>query len=417
MSDEAAPHDAPPVSEQEIARDLRLRTPRPGVKQLSRKVIIGLSAVASGAILGATVVALQAHQGAAKPEEPIATDHKATADKLAAMPKDYTGLKTTGGGAAGVPQLGPPLPGDFGRPMLAAQQAGQPVAGPPMPGAATPGSTPPENPEAQRRTEEREGARLSKLFTSASLTEATPPTAAETSPFPLGAGEGGKAATPAAEAQPNGQDRKLAFLGGASDKTPVSAERLMAPASPYVVQAGTVIAGALVTGIQSDLPGQITGQVTQDVYDSPTGRFLLIPQGSKLIGIYDSQVTFGQSRVLLVWTRLILPNGQSITLERQPGADAQGSSGLQDGVNDHWGRLLKGALLSTLLSVGAEAGSTGQTNNLGDAVRRGASESVSQTGAQIVARDLNVQPTLTIRSGYEVRVIVNRDLVLAPYGG
>ena len=101
------------------------------------------------------------------------------------------------------------------------------------------------------------------------------------------------------------------------------------------MQAGTLIAGALLTGIRSDLPGQITGQVIENVYDSPTGRYLLIPQGAKLIGIYDSQVTFGQSRVLLVWTRLIMPNGRSVGLERQPGTDPQGYSGLEDGVDNH----------------------------------------------------------------------------------
>ena len=91
-----------------------------------------------------------------------------------------------------------------------------------------------------------------------------------------------------------------------------------------MVQAGAVIPAALVTGLRSDLPGQITAQVTSNVYDSPTGRFLLIPQGARLIGEYDSRVAFGQSRVLLAWTRLILPNGRSIVLERQPGADAAG---------------------------------------------------------------------------------------------
>ena len=198
----------------------------------------------------------------------------------------------------------------------------------------------------------------------------------------------------------NGQDRKLAFVNLATDKRTVSPDRLQAPASPYVVQAGTLIAGALLTGIRSDLPGQITGQVTENVYDSPSGRSLLIPQGAKLIGTYDSQVTFGQSRVLLVWTRLIMPNGSSIVLERQPGADAQGYSGLEDEVDNHWGELFKAALLSTLLSVGSEAGTGGQQNDLISAIRQGASNSISQTGSQIVGRQLNIQPTLTIRQDF-----------------
>ena len=109
------------------------------------------------------------------------------------------------------------------------------------------------------------------------------------------------------------QDRKLAFVNAAPDRRTVSPDRLAGKASPYVVQAGTIIPAALITGIRSDLPGQITAQVTENVYDSPTGSYLLVPQGARLIGQYDSQVAFGQSRVLLVWNRLIMPNG---TLDR-----------------------------------------------------------------------------------------------------
>ncbi|TGT09998.1 TrbI/VirB10 family protein, partial [Mesorhizobium sp. M8A.F.Ca.ET.213.01.1.1] len=123
------------------------------------------------------------------------------------------------------------------------------------------------------------------------------------------------------------QDRQLAFLNAAADRNTVAPERVVPPASPYVLQAGAVIPAALVTGIRSDLPGQITAQVTQNVYDSPTGRSLLIPQGTRVIGQYDSGVGFGQKRVLLVWNRLIFPDGRSIVLERQPGADGQGYAG------------------------------------------------------------------------------------------
>jgi type IV secretory pathway VirB10-like protein len=183
------------------------------------------------------------------------------------------------------------------------------------------------------------------------------------------------------------------------------------------MQAGTIIPGALITGVRSDLPGEITAQVTENVYDSPTGRSLLIPQGSCLIGQYDSQVAFGQTRVLLVWTRLILPSGKSIVMERQPGADAAGYSGLEDQVDEHWGALFKAALLSTLLSVGSEVGTSNSENSLIQAIRSGASQNFNQTGQQIVGRNLNIQPTLTIRPGFPVRVIVNRDLVLEPYQG
>src|ERR1700675_1629273 len=163
--------------------------------------------------------------------------------------------------------------------------------------------------------------------------------------------------------------------------------------------------------------GPITAQVTENIFDSPTGHFLLLPQGTRLIGIYDSQVAFGQSRVLLVWTRLIMPNGRSIVLERQPGADTQGFAGLEDEVDQHWGRLFMAAALSTLLGVGSELGATNNDNSIVAALRRGSSDSLNQTGQQVVRRNLNIQPTLTIRPGFPVRVIVNRDLVLAPYQG
>src|SRR4029079_6460814 len=166
----------------------------------------------------------------------------------------------------------------------------------------------------------------------------------------------------------NGQDRKLAFVNASIDRRTTSPDRVIKPASPYVVQAGSVISAALITGIRSDLPGQITAQVTENIFDSPTGRALLVPQGARVIGVDDSQVTHGQSRVLLVWTRLIMPNGRSIVLERQPGADTAGYAGLEDGVDNHWGALFKAALLSTLLGVGSELGAGSDAGNNGDII-------------------------------------------------
>ena len=174
----------------------------------------------------------------------------------------------------------------------------------------------------------------------------------------------------------------------------------------------------MLSRFSSALP--FTAQVTENVFDSPTGRFLLVPQGTRLIGIYDSQIAFAQSRVLLVWTRLIMPNGRSIVLERQPGADTAGYAGLEDEVDNHWGALFKAALLSTLLGIGSELGSTTGTGTKSDvitALRRGSSDSLNQTGQKAVQSNLDIQPTLTIRPGFPVRVIVNRDLVLEPYRG
>jgi type IV secretion system protein VirB10 len=268
--------------------------------------------------------------------------------------------------------------------------------------------------------QEAETARTSRLFATTTTPErATPPAAL---PASITTDQGTAAQIGRSDGPPldpdallNMQDRKLAFLTAAVDRTAVNPDRRGNPPSRYVVQAGAVIPAALITGIRSDLPGEVTAQVTENVYDSPSGQYLLIPQGAKLIGSYDSQISFGQDRALLVWTRLIMPNGRSIVLERQPVADTQGFAGLEDRVDHHWDRLLGAAALSTLLGVGAELGATNNDSAILTALRRGSSDSLNQSGQQVVRRNLNIQPTITIRPGFPVRVIVNRDLVLAPY--
>ncbi|MBR1175336.1 TrbI/VirB10 family protein [Bradyrhizobium sp. KB893862 SZCCT0404] len=382
--------DIPPVA----PPDLRLRGERPRVTRLSRKVLIGLGAVSALAVAGALGYALQTGNKAQTGQELLSTQNRPSAEGLAGLPKDYTGLPRQ------APPLGPPLPGDLGKPILNAGAAPNTV----IPGTAS-------DPETQRRSQEVDAARVSRLF---AQTAQQPQSVAQLVP-PASTGTATTPPVDAGSAQ-NMQDRKTAFLNAATDKRTVSGDRLEAKASPYVVQAGTVIPAALITGIRSDLPGQVTAQITEAVWDSPSGKYLLIPQGAKLIGQYDSSVAFGQSRILLVWTRIIMPDGNSIVLERQPGADTGGYAGLEDEVDNHWGMLFKAAVLSTMLSVGAEAGTSQNENNLVQAIRSGASNSISQTGQQIVQRQLNIQPTLTIRPGFPVRVIVTRDLVLAPYG-
>lgn len=192
-----------------------------------------------------------------------------------------------------------------------------------------------------------------------------------------------------------------------------SSARLLEPTSPNVVQAGSVIPAALITGIRSDLPGQITAQVTQNVYDSPTGRILLIPQGSRLIGEYDSEIVAGQNRVLLAWDRLILPGGRSIRLDRQPGADASGMAGLEDKVDNHWERMFRAALVSSLLGVGREL-VLGGDSALVRALRYGVQDGTNEAGRRVVERELSVPPTITVRPGFALRVIVTRDLLLEP---
>jgi type IV secretory pathway VirB10-like protein len=398
---------------------MRLRPASPRVTRLSRRVLAGLGGVSAVAIGGALLWGLHSHKGAGAPQQLYNTDNKPPADQMATLPKDYGTLPRTSpaAGPSGVPQLGPKLPGDLGRPIL---NAGAPA--PPI-GDGTSTSTPPptsaderKEQTRQRLAQEVETARTSSLFTS-QASAAMAPTAASLA----GAVLPTSATPPSAEAatttqKPTEGDRKLAFLNGAPDRTTTASDHVQAPESPNVVQAGAVISAALITGLRSDLPGQVTAQVTEPVYDSPTGKVLLIPQGARLIGQYDAQVSFGQSRALLAWTRLIFPNGRSVVLERQPGTDPQGYAGLQDQVDDHWGQLFKAAMLSTLLSVGSEVGTSDNENSLYQALREGASNSFAQTGEQVVSRSLNVQPTITVRPGFPVRVIVTRDLVLEPYG-
>ena len=182
--------------------------------------------------------------------------------------------------------------------------------------------------------------------------------------------------------------------------------------------AGTVVAGALVTGIKSDLPGDVIATVTEPVYDSATGKFLLIPQGSRILGKYNSQVSYGQSRVQVVWNRVILPDTSSLTLDNLVGTDPAGYSGLEDGVDYHWSRIVAGAALTTLLGVGAELAAPENRqdgNRIVIAGRDSAQDSINQVGQEMTRRNMNVQPTLTARPGLPVRVIVARDLVLRPY--
>lgn len=334
----------------DIRAELRLRPEQPRVTRLSRKVLITLGGVSAVAIMAALFWALDANRRASQsPTELYSTENRTPADGLAGLPKDYIGI----------PKLGPALPGDLGRPIVSAQDEGKPVVAPDL-------RTPRADPAEQRRLAEIEAARVAKVFTdsrgmqaavaSAPAVGRVDPTTGLTLPTetaPLDAG-----------AAQNMQDRKLAFVNATVDRRTVTPDRVQEKASPYVVQAGTVIPAALITGIKSDLPGTITAQVTEQVYDSPTGKQLLIPQGARLIGQYDSQVAFGQSRVLLVWNRIIMPNGTSIVLERQPGADAEGYSGLEDDVDYHWGQLFKAAILSTLLGVGTEIGSSNNENEI-----------------------------------------------------
>lgn len=412
MSTPATPQTPPTGTDKADPDTLALRaSPRP-VTRLNRRMLAVLAGALGIVILGATLWSLQPHKRERNPAtELYNVDRVSRADSLDQLPKDYT--KVVPMAKPVVPMLGEPLPGDLGPAIVHAQNHGNTGAyTPAQPGRiAQPGDA-------------EDAARSSVFFRSSSATKAAPATVASTSmPEPV---SGNQAFNPMAttSTQPtdptaiqNRQDQKQAFVANSVDTATRNPASLQLPTSPYQVMAGTIIPAALVTGINSDLPGQVIANVTEAVYDTATGRFLLIPQGSRLIGRYDSQVSFGQRRVLLVWTRLILPDTSSISLDRLPGIDPAGYAGLEDGVDWHWDRILAGAALSTLLGVGAELAApnnSGSTGGVTVAVRQSAEDTVNQVGQEITKRNVSIQPTLTIRPGFPMRVMVNKDLILRP---
>ncbi|MBV0888841.1 conjugal transfer protein TrbI [Komagataeibacter oboediens] len=365
--------------------DLRLRTEQPRVVRLSRYVVWGLGGMG---MIGIGLALGYALQNSARQEAASAvqdSDARPSAVGLDTLPKDYTG----------VPKLGPPLPGDLGRPILKAQREGR--AGP-VSGMGD-----------HRAEQEMDAAIASKLFVQAREADRR-----DSAPGTVAPAAGGNASALPAGAN-DSQAGNRAFLAGLPDRVTVSPDRLTQPVSPYVIQAGTVVAGALNSKVSSDLPGQLIGHVTQNVYDSPTGRYLLVPQGSTLFGSYNSSIAFGQQRTQVIWTRLIRPDGESIVLDRIPGSDAIGQIGLKDMVDQHWGQLFRSALVTTMLSVGSEAGTSWGENNLFQAIRSGASNGFSMVGNRLIDRSMDVQPTLTDRPGLPFTLIINRDLVLKPW--
>lgn len=416
-SDRAAQQPAPKVAPESVA--LRA-SPRP-VTRLNRRTLAVSAAVLAVAIAGASMWALQSkgRRGAADQTNLYSVDRIAKTDDLDQLPADYAKLpeKATPAPATSVPKLGPPLPGDWGAASTMT----------PPDGAVNPGPSA-ERIDRQRQAEEI--ARSSVFFRTSNNTGKSGAASAGTSPLPaahavaspfnpLGTGSASAAAQPNdPTAIPNRQNQKEAFLAKGAAAATNNTGGLQAPPSPYTVMPGTIIPAALVTGINSDLPGEIIAEVTQPVYDTATGRYLLIPQGSRLIGRYDSQVTFGQRRVLLVWTRLILPDTSSIALDKLPGIDPAGYAGLEDGVDWHWSRILTGAALSTLLGVSSELAVSNQGDVNGNtvvALRDSAQDTANQVGQEITRRNLSIQPTLTVRPGFRVEVMVNKDLVLRPY--
>jgi type IV secretion system protein VirB10 len=367
--------------------------PRP-VTRFRRSVVIGGMAALSMAVVTLAWVALEptslrraVNGESGRPFE------RAAPEAIANAPRDYRD----------VPLLGPPLPGDLGRPIVEQQRAtggvptGQVTAGP--------------EPALERATPEQQRTAAEQAAQNSSVIVQLPNASPESSP----------GTTPAAPAAVS-IDRALSSAAavdkvqlGDWSRNDANPHSVTAPTSPWMLAAGTVIPASLLTGLDSDLPGLVLAQVSENVRDSATGRAILIPQGARLVGRYDSGVRYGQKRAFVIWERILFPDGSSLRIDNLPASDASGLAGLTDRVDGHSWQLIKGVILSSLLGVGSQL-SLGGGSGLARAIRESFQQNGSQAGQQIIAKDLSIQPTIRVRSGWPVRVIVSEDLVLRPWG-
>lgn len=399
MADDPIASSSSPMPKEDPEELVLRGRPRPPVR-FKRGLIIGLAGAGAALLIGVSWLALEPPSfEAVAAEERGDPAGRGPADTLAAMPKSY----------GEVPQLGPPLPGDLGRPILEKQRQ---LAAPIQPASEAPAmleQARATEAERQRLAADEQSARSSSVLVQ--LGQQRQP--APASPLPVA--EPADRPEPEPGAQQPGQNRKLAFTGGSSsDRNP----HALAPApGRWVLSAGSIIPASLITGLNSDLPGTVLAQVTEPVRDSARGEAVLIPQGARLIGRYDSMVAFGQRRALLVWERIIFPDGSSLRIDNMPATDLAGYAGIEDKVDFHSWRLLTGIAMASLLGVGSELSFGASEGGLVKALRESAQDNASRAGDQLTRRNLDVQPTLRVRPGWPVRAIVHKDLVLPPWKG
>lgn len=398
----APPAPEPPATPDKVDPEtFALRAQPARAIRFKRGAIVAIAALGSVSLIATAWVALR----------PSALHLTGQADEKAVLAKAPTDtLNRLPGSYGDVPKLGPPLPGDLGRPILNHQRAMgiEPTSGEAAradQAAAT---------ERDRRAAELKAARESGLLVQSGIRNDPTRVADSTPPSPPVAATDASRIAIDPDRDPNAQQRKTDFVAARDTGGDVNEHRLSPPASPDMLSAGSVIGASLITGLRSDLPGLVTAQVTERVFDSATGSILLIPQGARLIGSYDSVVAFGQKRALVVWQRIVLPDGSSIRLDNVPATDPSGYAGLADKVDFHTWTLLKGVAISTLLGVGANVTFSGESD-LVQAIRESTQQNVSRAGDQITSRNLQIQPTITVRPGAAVRLVVHKDLILAPW--
>ncbi len=403
--------------------------PRP-VTRINRRVLMLLSGTGLFLIFGAIIFALDPPRLFDRDDagrELYRTDKNPTPEGLDALPRRYSDLPKP------PVELGPPLPGDLGGAILDAERNLGIKVTPNLPFRPNPEDDAVRAErirQARLAQKGREAGVFFQLMTRMAGTAARVGVSGTQKPLGSGAAPADRNPFKVARAgelrgplkldlqnDQNLRGRKLDFLNQGTDGKIYNPHALQVPASPYQVMAGTIISASLVTGINSDLPGRVIAQVTENIYDTVSGRYLLIPQGSRVIGTYDSVVAFGQERALVVWQRIIMPDGSSMVIENLPATDTAGYAGIEDEVDFHTWRLIKGVVLSTLLGVGTELTFGDQESDLVAAIRKSTQDSANQVGQRLTERNLNIQPTITIRPGWPLRIIVNKDLVLRPYGG
>ena len=412
---------------QQKSSALQIKGSPPSAKRFNKRVLGTLLGGSATAILLAAGFALRSPDSkVVTPQELYNTTSKALPDALSALPENYSEVESK-------PQLailGPPLPGDIGAGLYGKPKdipTDNPFRYQPPPSYA------PTSPQryggtAPQTSSNAPTGRTSNLFfiakdgggDSAKTAQASAPSFADPGVAALAAllGQSGNGLLPQSSPQ-DGRGHSTSntndpFSSDLTDAGIYNPHSLRAPISPYQVMAGTIIPASLVTGLNSDLPGQVIAQVTENVYDTPTGEHLLLPQGTRLLGRYESDIDAGQSRAFVVWNRLIRPDGSSLVIENLPGVDLSGQAGLRDKVNRHTGSLFKAAILSSVLSIAAEL-STDEEDEFAEAIRTGGQDTINQAGQQAVTRALSRKPTLSVRPGWRIGVIVNRDLVLSPY--
>jgi type IV secretion system protein TrbI len=420
------------AEEVEEAYHLPLRPGRPAVTRINRRTILvmGFLAATLGAVILVAGFSDHRHSGRLGPEQENTQRPNGPLEATRDLPNDYSFdvRQAASGVSYEMPTFSAPAPAQLATTRPTGPTAEEMAAAAELRRQAELR----EKLLEQQRKEMEQALDSPLLFAGAKATDSKVPSVQPSAPanlpmlamqppapipiYPPG-GTDQSAIAPSGLRQ-NLQREKEEFLTKGNDVETYLQKPLLQPISAYELKAGTVIPGALITAINTDLPGEIIGQVTENVYDTKSGKYLLVPQGTKLLGKYSSLVSNGQNRALIVWTRLIMPNGNSIVVGGMPGTDQAGQAGLKDGVDYHLGQLASAVGLTTAIAYGgnlARSPSERSGNSNSDVIGDTVAQQSNRVGEKFIDRELDVQPTITVRAGWKFNVLVNKDMVLAPY--